>query len=1084
MPNEQISICWKGSFSENHSFGKVNRNIRKQLQNKIEIELLSINTDQTNHTALSEGTTIHDISIYHQWPPHWKSPKSKYWVTMQPWEFGAVPKSWLMPMKFWTDEIWVYSHYNKENYVRCGIPEHKIRVIPLGVDEKIYHNQVEPFLLQRPSFFHFLFVGGTIPRKGIDLLLAAYLEEFSADEDVCLVIKDSGSNSFYKDSSMAEKIYSLTKQEGIPRIEYMDDHLSEQELASLYRACDCLVHPYRGEGFGLPIIEAMACGTPAIVPNKGPSQDFCDEETAFFLSAKEEILETDEIDGHKLIQNPWWLHIEQAKLQKMMRYVYENRNELDKKGKLASKKILSSFTWKQTGEHITVAVKELLFKTAPNKMGDHEIVCMELLNANEAERFGRLEEAQEILKNVLQIYPQTIAAHYHLAKLLMGSKRYVEAIQHLVYVSRSMDQESKSFQAEIWSLLGTCYIQIQVYQTAVQSFQKASELNPSIQMQEIFSLQEGIAKTKEQLATLYHRLGNCYSEQNNLIKAEEMLEKAVTYTSNPTLLQNDLEKNKERIQQKVESIQEAPSISIASIGIKPTTIYWKVSPLYPLQDDLERIKQRQQRWESYFVKGDRILQIQWNGKTNGNLSVSTKGLWEGILIQIKESPSSTYDLLELLKQTYSLVTQTGKLLFLLEDDNSIPDPSSLRNMVEMMAKIANWKVKESHTMDSSRSFYLILEKVHYEMLWQSPLFNPTGYAEEQKYFLEGIRPFPVRIKLQPIYGSDSYEYPSELQTYLTSLQNQSINQPLIHYQAAPANLISYPVAPISIGRTMFETDSLPPEWVKNLNEMTEVWVPSEFNRETFANAGIDPKRIYLMPGTLDERVYDPEKVQSIAMPNQHSFKFLSVFDWSVRKGWDVLLKAYFEEFHYKNEVSLILKITKINEPGINPYREIKELSRQMGLAQVPHVQIIQENLTEEELIRLYASVDCFVLPSRGEGWGRPYMEAMAMQLPTIGTKWSGQMAFMNDQNSYLLDVENLVPVDPEQMPAHFHGHRWANPSVDHLKQLMRYVFDHPKEAKKKGIDARRTLFPAFSRQRIGQRMYRRMDELVRSYFQQ
>ena len=76
--------------------------------------------------------------------------------------------------------------------MRSGIPEHKIKVIPLGVDENIFHFNVNTFELKTKKSFHFLFVGGTIFRKGIDTLLQAYLDEFSAKDDVCLVIKDWG----------------------------------------------------------------------------------------------------------------------------------------------------------------------------------------------------------------------------------------------------------------------------------------------------------------------------------------------------------------------------------------------------------------------------------------------------------------------------------------------------------------------------------------------------------------------------------------------------------------------------------------------------------------------------------------------------------------------------------------------------------------------------------------------------------------------------------------------------------------------------------------------------------------------------
>lgn len=178
----------------------------------------------------------------------------------------------------------------------------------------------------------------------------------------------------------------------------------------------------------------------------------------------------------------------------------------------------------------------------------------------------------------------------------------------------------------------------------------------------------------------------------------------------------------------------------------------------------------------------------------------------------------------------------------------------------------------------------------------------------------------------------------------------------------------------------------------------------------------------------------------------------------MRKGWDALLTAYFSEFAHEEPVELILK-TRPFHSSSDFKQLIQQWAASRGLPEVerPRVHIMDSEIALDQLPRLYAAVDAFVLPSRGEGWGRPHVEAMAMALPVIATNWSGPTAFLDQEVGYPLQYRlEAVPAEMK-LP----GHSWAEPSVSHLRELMRHLVTHPEEGRARGRKARERMVSEF-----------------------
>jgi glycosyltransferase involved in cell wall biosynthesis len=298
-----------------------------------------------------------DLEIRHQWPPDFSAPARGRLVIVQPWEFGGLPAEWVGPLRDVADDLWVPTSWVRESAIESGIDPGRVHVVPNGVDVARYRPEGARFPLRTRRRTKLLFVGGLIERKGVDALLEAYLSTFRSSDDVCLIIKPFGSASVYAGSTLEPAVRRAAAGDG-PEIELVDGDLSFAEMAALYRSCHALVHPYRGEGFGLPIAEAMASGLPVIVPDAGASQDFCDDDVAFLVAARRVALTPSE--WTPTAAGSWWFEPSRQGLAAAMHAVVADPSFAQEKGAAARRRIVERFTWDHAGDAAAARLSELL----------------------------------------------------------------------------------------------------------------------------------------------------------------------------------------------------------------------------------------------------------------------------------------------------------------------------------------------------------------------------------------------------------------------------------------------------------------------------------------------------------------------------------------------------------------------------------------------------------------------------------------------------------------------------------------------------------------------------------------------------
>lgn len=211
-----------------------------------------------------------------------------------------------------------------------------------------------------------------------------------------------------------------------------------------------------------------------------------------------------------------------------------------------------------------------------------------------------------------------------------------------------------------------------------------------------------------------------------------------------------------------------------------------------------------------------------------------------------------------------------------------------------------------------------------------------------------------------------------------------------------------------------------------------------------------------------------------------AFVFLSVFKWEWRKGWDVLLLSYWKAFHnHELEQDVVLRIKTYRPPvglladvymesGPAEVRdEIAQFAQGMlgsSIDELPRVEIISEHMSRAELRKLYHKANAFVLPTRGEGWGLPVVEAMASGLPVIVTNFSGPSSYLTELNSYPIPVQM---VDEQG---------FAHPSVPGLVEHLRACVGDREAARRRGAQGRVDMVKKYSTEAVGRVFY---EELVR-----
>lgn len=332
-------IVWEGPIDvrAGGSLAVINKALQEQLRSSYRL-----------HYGRDCAPVQSDLWVTHLFPgteAHQPPPEgAKHWVVIQPWELGPPPSTW---QRTWEHtafrQLWTPSEYSRQLFLGSGLERSQVRVLPNGVDTQVFRPEGLRWET-RGEHLRFLYVGGLIWRKGVDLLQAAWERAFRPDDQVRLYLKSVGRGTYYG----AGNIDAWVAGQPLVRTVHDSDNLTAEELAALYRSVDVLVAPSRAEAFCLPVLEAMACGIPVIVPSLGPTNEYCDDSCSL-----------QPLTRWQTGSQGMYYEIPVEELAKVLRWCSQHPAALKDLGEGARRRA-QDYSWEKIAERYRSALEELL----------------------------------------------------------------------------------------------------------------------------------------------------------------------------------------------------------------------------------------------------------------------------------------------------------------------------------------------------------------------------------------------------------------------------------------------------------------------------------------------------------------------------------------------------------------------------------------------------------------------------------------------------------------------------------------------------------------------------------------------------
>ena len=350
---------------------------------------------------------------------------------------------------------------------------------------------------------------------------------------------------------------------------------------------------------------------------------------------------------------------------------------------------------------------------------------------------------------------------------------------------------------------------------------------------------------------------------------------------------------------------------------------------------------------------------------------------------------------------------------------------------------------------------------------------PSGLRVSAENIVEGLalngiacslRDVPVSFSTDEAIGH-RFKGPEVYDTTIIHVQPE----PLFDQAFSLAGLLPRENPTYRIGYWYWEFDHVPTSWNRAALQCDELWAATEFIAGALRKRYRQPVHV-LNPGIEIARF---ERMPRSAFGFGDEFVFVFVFHMTSvmdRKNPLGLIKALRGLFSNETRARLVIK-TSFGEQHPDSLALLEKA------AEGANIRIINRIFSRDETLSLIGAGDAYVSLHRSEGLGLTMAEAMLLARPVVATRFSGNLHFMDDDNSLLVDYQ-LVTLGSD-IPPYEAGSDWAEPSVAHAARQMRTLFDDPAFARGLGERAKCDLEHRLNYCIAGRAIAARLAEIAR-----